>query len=376
MRRVLRALVCAALAASLFAFGLAAADDSSLPADIRKRLEKLSPALRSPDEAVRQAAQAELSRLRAEHVERKVQAFRDATAAADAEREARAKAEAEEWEKARAETVQVKDPYLGPCREVLAIAVAGSGKWSDELVRDCMAFEEPSLCTDLHPEANYMTPPDEEGAQHFLKKPRGDFVGVAACFNGRYGAELPVEAFWPCNSVPGLSEDERLACLSDDNRPELTFSTCGDKFDLRRDYAMWKRCTNDQYALMRIGLTIDLPRITAAVIQHELDIARRTGEREVMECTARLLEFEYSEGAAQMCVRLYRGVDFCKLTDGAEIIDRLTTVSSEWMRKAKPLMNDSIRHDDQLQYQGAALVAEAEWRQRTVRARYKHCRTR
>ena len=374
MRRVLRASVCTTLAASLFAFGLAAANDSSLPVDIRERLEKLLPALRSPDKAVRQAAQDELSRIRAEHVERKVQAFRDAKAAADAEREARAKAE--EWEKARAETVQVKDTYLGPCAEVLAIAVAGVGKWSDELVRDCMAFEEPSLCADLHPEANYMTPPDEEGTQHFLKKPRGDFVDVAACFNRRYGTELPVEAFWPCNSIPGLNEDERLACLSDGKRPELSFSTCGDRFDLRRDYAMWKRCTNDQYALMRLGLTIDLPRITAAVIQHELDIVRHADEREVMECTARLLEFEYGVGAAQMCVRLYGGVNFCKLTDGAEIIDRLTTVSSEWMRKAKTLMNDGIRSDDQLRHQGAALVAEARWRQRTVRARYKHCRTR
>lgn len=132
---------------------------------------------------------------------------------------------------------------------------------------------------------------------------------------------------------------------------------------------------NDQSALMRIGLTIDLPRITAAVIQHELDVARRTDKREVMECTARLLEFEYGEGAAQMCKRLYRGVDFCKLTDDTEIIDRLTAVASEWMRKAKTLMNDSIRHDDQLQYHGAALIAEAEWRQQTVKTRYEHCRT-
>ena len=105
MRKVLRVLVCAVLAASLFAFGLAAADDYSLPADIRERLEKLLPALRSSDEAVRQAAQAERDRLREEAVERRLQAFRDAMAKAETERKAKETAEAEAWEVTRAEVM-------------------------------------------------------------------------------------------------------------------------------------------------------------------------------------------------------------------------------------------------------------------------------
>ena len=78
---------------------------------------------------------------------------------------------------------------------------------------------ESKYCAELHPEAKYMTPPDSKGTRRWEKKPLKDFRNFAECFNRRFGTSLLPRDFRPCNSIPGLSERNRIKCIK--NKPRL-----------------------------------------------------------------------------------------------------------------------------------------------------------
>lgn len=107
------------------------------------------------------------------------------------------------------------------------------------------------LCAELHPEAKYMTPPDEEGTRRWFAKQVEDFSGFASCFDKRYGGAFAAEDFRPCNSIPGVSEDDRVKCLAEKANEErlMPEQWCSTRFDSGRDYDMWLKCTNEFQAL-------------------------------------------------------------------------------------------------------------------------------
>ena len=104
------------------------------------------------------------------------------------------------------------------------------------------------LCANLHPEAKYMTPPDKEGTQRYLAKQVEDFSGFASCFDQRYGGAFAAQDFRPCNSIPGISQKDRLHCIVNKERPKPR-EWCSTRFSPRRHLDMWRQCMNEFFAL-------------------------------------------------------------------------------------------------------------------------------
>ena len=114
------------------------------------------------------------------------------------------------------------------------------------------------LCGNLHPEAKYMTPPDENGTMRWMPKDVADFVNFASCFNERYGANFAPEDFRPCNSIPGISEDDRFQCIFGERGNKARSNWCSDKFRRdhmhRKDIRILNQCW-DEFNLMD-GLSV------------------------------------------------------------------------------------------------------------------------
>lgn len=176
MTRFLRITVCLVLAAVVFGCGPAPRYPtySEKPwATPTQRWEgccqpqDASVADETPSAVAAAAAQAEQDMQgMLENIERRRQALRDSVVKAEAKR----KAEREAREKAR--------------HEARAKAEAAAAR--EVTITEAKASSEPhQLCVDLHPEAHYMAPPDEEGTMHFLDKQIADFEGFASCFNQR-----------------------------------------------------------------------------------------------------------------------------------------------------------------------------------------------
>ena len=187
------------------------------------------------------AAQVEKERLRREAVEKRAQEFRDSMAKAEAERK---RSEAERKAREAAKT---------KAREA-----AKATRQADK------------LCAELHPEAKYMTPPDEEGTQRWFPKQVEDFAGFADCFHRRHGGAFAAEDFRPCNSIPGITETERFDCLLDDQRPNPR-QWCSSKFDSDGDYDSWKQCTNELLALDSMPLLTDREKTADEMREDEQD---------------------------------------------------------------------------------------------------------
>ena len=127
------------------------------------------------------------------------------------------------------------------------------------------------LCAELHPEAKHMTPPDEEGTSRSLKKPVEDFTGFASCFYQRYGGAFAAQDFRPCNSIPGISETDRLQCLFDEERPRPR-KWCSTRFPASRYLDMWLQCTNEFSVLEnRTPLEKTRPKTPIEMKQDEQD---------------------------------------------------------------------------------------------------------
>ena len=327
------------ISALLFALSPPVSGESLFPPDIHERLVKLSPDLNSPDESVRQAAQAERERLIKEAVERKLQAFRAEMAKADAEREAKAsaqaKADAEAWEATKAEIAKLDseaklkrfdlllDEAKGnpeKMRRVVQLMEEHRRKLEREseariqkILELAKAWGQPKeLCAQLHPEAKYMTPPDAEGTQRWVKKPVEDFSGFASCFNQRYGGAFAAQDFRPCNSVPDITEAERLRCLFNEERPKPS-QWCSERFSRKPDInpGMWTQCTNEFLMLDDMALLEqDRPKTAAEMEQDEQAFAENASARARHNYRACILQFSRpSAMTRQSCRDVARSSD-------------------------------------------------------------------
>ena len=148
-------------------------------AEVRTERDLIREALETSPEA--------LERLRHRSIQDKLRAFRAKREKYGAERKTKKKTES---------TV------------VLNVSASPSDKQSEK------------YCVDLYPEAKYMTLPDEEGTSHWIDKKIEDFSGFASCFNQRYGGAFAAQDFRPCNSIPGISQKDRLHCIVNKERPK------------------------------------------------------------------------------------------------------------------------------------------------------------
>ena len=173
-----------------------------------------------------------------------------------------------------------------------------------------LSLEPEELCADLHPDAHYMTPPDEDGTVYWVPKEVADFANFASCFNQRYGGAFAPQDFRPCNSIPGLSEADRLDCVFNEERPSPR-QWCNDKFDYGRKGApaSWRHCTNELYVLNGLPRTEPKQPKTAGEMRQDerefMETASAYARRHYRAC---ILQFaKPSNVARQSCRDLARG---------------------------------------------------------------------
>ena len=257
-----------------------------------------------------------------EAIERRRQALRDSVAKAEADRRAAREAR----KKARA--------------EVEAVA-------SEVTMAEAKASSEPhQLCIDLHPEAHYMAPPDEEGTMHFLDKQVADFEDFASCFNQRYGGAFAAQDFRPCNSIPGISETDRLECLFNEERPRPR-QWCNKRFDYERKkrknaFDRWRHCTNEINVLS--GLTRmepDKPKTAVEMKQDERDFmenASAYARESYRGCILQLAR--QTDAARQSCRDFARGA----AEVSKSLHDFIENFDEEMLRKEEQLREESPLH--------------------------------
>ena len=181
------------------------------------------------------------------------------------------------------------------------------------MVQAKVSSEPDQLCADLHPEAHYMTPPDKDGAIHFLDKQIADFAGFASCFNQRYGGVFAAHDFRPCNSIPGISETDRLECLSEE-RPSPR-QWCDEKFDYERKnerkiaFDRWRHCTNELNVLSGLArMEPNKPKTAAEMRRDEQDFMENASAYARDHYRACILQFaRQTDTARQSCRDLSRG---------------------------------------------------------------------
>lgn len=197
-----------------------------------------------------------------------------------------------------------------------------------------VSFKPVQYCGRLHPEAQYMTAPDEDGTMYWMPKQVGDFADFASCFNQRYGGAFAPHDFRPCNSIPGISEDDRIKCLVDEERP-VPRSWCGDVFNVNKNFDIWMRCTNEFRVLDNMRLVErSKPKTTAEMKQDEQDFMENASAYARDHYRACILQSpQRTDAVRQGCRDLARGSE--KLSKSLH--DFIQNFDKEMLREDNPL---------------------------------------